>query len=573
MKELINKILIRLRVKKSFIWTPPQYEVDKLKNAYEKIFKPTLDCLNKISQGGDFQITLSYINTNQEKFSKQFPITIFQDNQLGLKFKIKLTEMLNVDGVNYKESYGLSNELTIERNNVKFNISEDSVKDFKTNFPLIPQFLEGRFLNFKSFNHIPDSSYCRLIIRIENIDMIYPTSILEYEENYMKFDIPDWDRQQSLLGIPFLSIKGMYSELTIKKHRFHYYALEPLKSQVIDSIDRISLELFRNISYAIRLCFAFLSGKFYKDEVISLFSNDSSFSKIDCFDYKVEGSSILTENQIINPNFFFDYYSKKDKETQDSWKEFHKMFNVETFSSICENILDSPDLMRSIELVVNAGNIVDPVQKGALYSVSIETITEFLKSQNEGAFKPIQEKQIWTPFLNEVKDCLNKIKDSISDDSYKILNTKIENLNSPTNREKLVKPFKLVGIELSEQELQIVEKRNTYLHGGQPEDKNWVAKSNINALQLHYLIGMLVLKQFNYSGHYINVSGWFLLHNREVQRIMKKMNFEELQKAEMKIKNKDFESIEQIDEAKQIFEDLEKLNTAWMEIENLIKII
>ncbi len=315
MKELINKILIALRFRKPFVWTPLEDELKTLDEAYLKIFTPTIDCINHISTNADFKITLTYTDVKGVDHKQQFITSVISDEQPGIMFKIKLPNILNIGSVKYKESYGLSEELIIKSGTEEFFIPENSVIDFETKFPAKPQVLEGRFSRLKSNKKSPANAYCRMVIPSNDKEMVYPTSILDYKDNHMKFDISNWDRQKSLIGIPFLSTKGMYSELTVKGFKFHFYALEPINSYVIDSIDRISIELFQQISYAIRLCFAFLSGKFYKVDTILLSSDTSDFSKIQYFDYKVEQPSIITDNQIINPTFFFGQYSEKDKET------------------------------------------------------------------------------------------------------------------------------------------------------------------------------------------------------------------------------------------------------------------
>jgi len=555
------------------MWTPPEFEIKKLEKAYLKFFKPTIDYINKISGGGYYNTKLTYIDLEGKNHNTKFEITLISDNEPGLKFKILLPNVLNIGSVKYKESYGLAEELILENKDTTLIIPENSVIEFNTKIPAKPQILEGRFKRVKTSKDYKNNSYCRLIIPTKDNDMIYPTTILEYKENHMKFDMPNWDRQTTIMGIPFMTTKGMYVELTIKNWNFHFYGLEQINSLIIDSIEEISVKKFREVAYAIRLCFAFLIGRFYKDETILVASSNGDFSKIDYLDYCLEEASILTDNQIINPTLFFSQSSEKDEETQTLWKPFHNMFDTRVLSSMCDKVLDSSEFMRSLELIVNAGNIIDPVQKGALYSVCIETLTEIIKTKNEIAFKPIENKKIWKPFYNDLKSCLDKIKGEISDEGLNILNAKISNLNSPTNRDKLEKPFKLVGIELSQNEIESLEQRNNYLHGGQPNDDGWFTKSNLNALKIHYLIGMLILKYFKYSGHYINLSGWYLLHDNETENILKNFDFSELGEVMRKIKDKDFESIEQLDSAKKKMKNFDKFNKASLEIEDLIRII
>jgi hypothetical protein len=575
MKTLISKILILLRIRKPFIWTPSEKEVELHEKANLKIFKPTINCLNLLAKGGDFNIKLSYKDSNGNNQNNDFKTNLKSDNQSGIKFKITLPNILNIGAVNYKESYGLDEKLTLNSNNLKLFIPNNSVSDFETIFPAKPQILQGRFDKIQSLENRPKKSFCRIIIPVKDKEAIFPTSILDYKENHMKFDISNWDRQSSFMGIPFMSTMQMFSELTIYGVKLHFYGIKQIDSYVIDSTEEIDVELFLKISYAIRLCFALLSGKFYKNERYLICSEDVNFSNVGYFDYQVEGPTIVTENQIINPTFFFSQYSIQNEEIQNNWKEFHKMFDIEIFSRMCEKTIVSPEFMRSLELINNAGSLNDPVQKGALYSVCIETLTELLKNENIESFNPIpkNQKPIWKKFHGEIKILLDKIQDEISEDGYKILNNKIDNLNSPTNRDKLEKPFKMVGISLTKEELESLDQRNKYLHGGQPDDRNWITKSNLDALKLHCLIGKLILKYFNYTGHYINVAGWFILHDKETATLMHCFDYDELTEALKRINSNSFESTEQIEKAKLILSNFERFRISAMEIEDLIKII
>jgi hypothetical protein len=574
MKRNSRKKLVFLERNRPIVWTPLEYETELLEKAESKIFKPTIAFCNGIASGGEFIVTLSYKKRISEELeTKEYPLSIFNEKGIiGLPFKITLPKSLDIPGVLYKDSYGLTNELTLTRDGKKYYTEQDSVKDFRTVFPRKPQILEGVFTNFKSSNNPFPISFFRLVIQVKDTDMIYPTSILE-SHNHMKFDYPNWERQSSLMGIPFFTTKGMFSELIINENKFHFYGLEPIKAFIIDSLYKLSIDEFIKYTYAIRLCFAFLSGKFYRDEVVFLASGNADFSTIDNFDYRVESPSVITNNQIINPNFFFDQYRQKKKSSKENWKQHHNMFSTKNFSSLCEKVLESPELMRSIELIVNAGNTNDPIQKGALYSVSIETITEYFKSKNESAFKPISDKRTWRKFLKLAKESLEEIKPEIDEMGYKILNSKIENLNSSTNRDKLIKPFELHGIILTEDELSTLEHRNSYLHGGQPKDIKWKTEMDIIALKLHSLVGMLLLKSIGYSGHFIHLPAWHILHDREAKSIMEKMNFEVFKKVYEKVKNQEIKNLEELDRAKEVLENAERFFKSASEIENIIRII
>lgn len=571
--KIINKILEFLRFKKHISWPLLPHDLALLEKAYLKVFQPTLDCIKIFTSGGDFSVTLTYSKTDETIESKKFMINIPNDNQNGLRFKIVIPEFLNIPGVLYMESYGLSNELILNKDGRQFIVEKESVKDFHTRFPAKPQILQGTFLNFKSSNKNIVNSYRRLIIASDDTDMIYPTSILEYADNHMKFDISNWDRQSTLLGIPFLTTKGMFSELTINDNKFHFYALEQINSYIIDSVNEISEKDFKNITNSIRTCFAFLTGKFYRGEVIYLSSSISDFSLIEGFNYQAEEASIITNNQIINHTFFFGQFSEQDEATKESWKLYHKMFSVDVFSNLCEKVLDSSEIMRCIELIIKAGSINDPIQKGALYSISIETVADYLTRQNVNSSKPISNKNVWRIFLKSLKQDLDTIKNEIPTNSYKTLNSKIENLNSLTNREKLTKPFELFGIHLNDDEIEILNQRNNYLHGGSPQNINWLKELNIIALKLHYLLGLLILKYIDYRGHYINLAGWYLLNDSEIKSLIKKFDFDQIGDVLLKANHNEYKDLKQIKEAKEILENYSKFLKASIEIENLIVII
>lgn len=572
MKEFLNIVLVFLHLRKrQYIQPITEHEKRILEKAKQKNFKPTVDVVQQIGLGGNFSILLNYKPLKSESTTNEFPLEILNIREHGLPFKIILKEYLDTGGVQYKESYGLSKPLTVLSGKNKLYTDSDSVISFKTQFPQLPQILEGKFKNLRTFEKM-DESYFRLVIHTQDTDMSYPSEILDYKDNHMKFDNPAWDRQRSIIGLPFISTKGMFADLKINGFHFDYYGVENIKSVIIDSNSKMSLDDFKKYTYAIRLCFALLSGKFYKDEVVYLSSANEDFSTIEHYEYILEAPSILSTNQLINPIFFFQSFSNRSEEEQESLKEFHKMFDNATFSKLCEKVIESPELMRCIELLVNAGNINDPVQKGAIYSVAIETLTEYLKDLNEETLKPIPDKAIWDDFFQAQKDLLAAFKERITEEGLQILFNKIGSLNSPTNKDKLVKPFEIYGFSLTDDDKDILGHRNKYLHGGSPTDSEWVVEQDIFALKLHTLIGALILSFIDYRGHFINLAGWHIIHLTEVSDRMEKMDLSQMGEIRRKMEEKDFNA-EELAAAIEYFRNYEKYLKSILEIHNVIRII
>lgn len=559
-------------MKKKFIRPVLDSEKKILESAKLKNFIPTLNCLQKIALGGELEIQLQYTTLDNKAVQQNYPFEILNNREQGLSFKIKLDEMLEVRGVKHKESYGLDQALTIIRGGDFFYTNIDSVTNFKTEFPTKPQYLNGILNNLKTFQKNPEPCYTRLVIRTNDTDLTYPTDILEFKENHLKFDIESWFFQKSLIGLPFLSTKGMSVDLNINGNKFDFYALEPLNSIIIDSVDKISLNDFKTYSYIIRLCFAFLSGKFYKDEVVYILSIEKNFETVDEFEYVLESPSIISKNQIINPTFFFQTFKDRSEQEQKDLAMYHSMFDSKIFSVFCEKVFAHPELLRTIELIVTTGNLSDSIQKGALYSVAIETITEFLKKQNQEVFKPIQDNAISKRFREEQLNLLEKYKNQIDPKGFKILTNKINNLNSPTNRDKLVIPFELYGITLENDDLIILQQRNNYLHGGVPIDSNWKAEINANALKLHNLLSLLILKFIGYSGHYIDVSGWYFMQLNEVQDIFRNVDHNKIKHILEKLKSSNVDELN-IAEALEEIQDYNKYLKSIKLTSSIIKII
>lgn len=573
----LDKIKNFFKRKKQFAWPISEHEMKLLEAAVKKNMLPSLNILNAFVKGGNYTIGLEYLNTKTKALEKkEFPLIIFYDERKnGIPFKIELKEYPSVSGVMHKESYGLTRKLRFYNESGIYEIKSNSIIDFKTVFPKLPQTLEGGFLNIRTItNKTYDNNYLRLIIQVKDNDMMYPSAILDCEQNHIKFDNQNWDRQSSLMGLPFVSTKGMFINVRVKNYTFHFYAIEAVNSYFIDSTDKIPFEEFKEITHRIRVAFGFLSGKYYKDTVFYLTSEQPDFNLIDNYAIEVEDPSIITNNQIINSTFFYGHYEKQDEAQKNILKKYHKPFPSAIFSQFCEKLYENPELLRSTEMIINAGSMRSPIQKGALYSVAIETLTEFLKEKNESVFKPISDKSLSKEIREKLLDELGKYSTKVDSRGFEILKKKIENINSPTNADKLSKSFELYKIDLSEKDLEALRHRNDYLHGRKPIESDVILELDQKALHLHSLIGKLILKYVGYEGHYINLPSWNLLHNNNLQlEEIEKIDFQDISQILEKINSKDFSNVEEIEIAKAKLLEFQKLFETAQEIDNLIQII
>jgi hypothetical protein len=573
---MLKKIRLRFSnlagLKKKYNMQLSPYEKAVFDKAKKKLFQPTIETLNKIARGGVGQIELIYKPLKTDAKTSTFPLELLDSRDKGLPFKITIDNYLDTGGVLHKESYGLDKELRIIKDGTAYYTEKDAVVNFKTQFPAKPQILEGTLVNFKTFDSMQNALYARMVVHTFDTQIIYPTDILEYGDNHMKFDDAAWDRQSSSIGLPMITTRGMFTRLSISGREFDFYGIEAMNSIIIDSCAPILPDEFKKIGYAIRLGFAFLSGKLYRDETTLIMSNCEDFGTVEHYEYLLEPRSVITSNQLINPTFFFQTFSSRPVEEQEQLKSFHTLFSATVFSRLCETLIESPEITRTVELLITGSEIVDPIQKGALYAVAVETITEHIRDKHETAFKPIQDNAIWKDFLKAQQELIGSFSERVGTEGTRILLNKANGLNSPTNKDKLLKPFELYGIHLTQEETEVLDHRNKYLHGGAPTDSTWIAEQNMHALKLHNLVGLLVLRYCGYQGHYINLAAWHILHLKETNERIEHMDISKLEDIKNRLEAGKIK-YEEIAEATEYFSNYRKYLASILEIQNLIKIL
>jgi hypothetical protein len=511
-RRFLSQILNWVRYRYSKYRYPSFYELSPGEkkwhsSAKKKIILPSLLACNNLTKGKSLAITLSYQEMKSEGIKTAiFPIEFDNNrNDSSIKFKITNPNPFNVPGVGMLESYGLGNQLTIKKGDGKsLFIKENSIVEFETEYPRKPQVLKGKLLNL-STNRYEDLKdlYFRLIIRIDDPDITYPTDILE-DENFLKFDNPNWDRQKSLMGLRFMSKKGQYSKVNIHDLSFDFYTIEDIQCQIIDSNEKTDVDTFKSHTYAIRASFALLSGIFYRMQICYVSSKHSDFREIENVLYEYEGISTITEMKLINPTLFYEHYKKQDDSYQALNKQYHRPFSIATFSNLCTEMLTNKTVARTIELILSGNSNLNPIQKGVTYSVAIETLANEIYSKNKKTLKPITDKAKSSLLKVDLKKVLDTHQKNIGEEAYNIISAKIEQINQPTNRNRLLLPFTLFGINLTEDEVRMLEHRNDFLHGKEPvPDQNEIERI---ALDFHHLIGCLLLKTVGYSGYITNLA-------------------------------------------------------------------
>ena len=77
----------------------------------------------------------------------------------------------------------------------------------------------------------------------------------------------------------------------------------------------------------------------------------------------------------------------------------------------------------------------------AAFSVALESMTDLLVTENEAVFAPIPDKAPAKELRNALQAVVDQFAPRIGAEGALIVKNKINNLNSPTNRNQLIKPF------------------------------------------------------------------------------------------------------------------------------------
>jgi hypothetical protein len=173
-----------------------------------------------------------------------------------------------------------------------------------------------------------------------------------------------------------------------------------------------------------------------------------------------------------------------------------------SFDRLCDVLATHKGLSRVLLLIVE-GHTLSIELRAAIYSIALEAMTNIVAEENEGRFVPITDKTLSRKILYELNGIVKKFSEQLSKDAAETLVKKINVINSPTNKQKLLRPFELLGIRLSPREIDCIERRNDFLHGRIPArigDLDQDFSIEQIALTLLYCVSTLILKYVGYEG-------------------------------------------------------------------------
>lgn len=273
---------------------------------------------------------------------------------------------------------------------------------------------------------------------------------------------------------------------------------------IIEGQEKQSFINFRKSCESIITAFAFVSGPIIQHQNFYQSSNNFDFTIIDNIFFEKKHPNTFFNRSLINPSDF-KRYVKEEKENYNNYKSLCNPFSFDVFSNLCNIIKNNSVFARSCKLIIEANSTKEYLLKAGILSIALETITTLVYEENKEKIKPISNKQTVKNIRQDLLKEISKYNEEISEEAMKILTSKINEINRPTNSKKLAFPFEYYGIELNQVEKEILNHRNKFLHGSSPFEEIQLEEKQTELLfiisHLLFMVNTLLLKYVGYSGH------------------------------------------------------------------------
>lgn len=257
---------------------------------------------------------------------------------------------------------------------------------------------------------------------------------------------------------------------------------------------------FSDIVESIKVAYGLLSGYYMDDSIYS---------------FAVKGRKLICSYNNINNKIQTNYPIITSRFSRDISVNELQLSNIQ-FNELVNLLYENEEYKRASILLINAG-ILTGCAKAALGAVALETITSKINDQTKNREKIFDKKS-----RKDIRENIELLRPKLSEEQFKILSNTVAQINQTPNRMKLEHAFEELGISLSEDDKDVINHRNRYLHGDLPKKKEeyWVTDIeylDISAHRLVMLSSMLLLKKAKYEGHVVDYGMTMTLRRRNIK--------------------------------------------------------
>lgn len=289
--------------------------------------------------------------------------------------------------------------------------------------------------------------------------------------------------------------------------RFHVFEVENNKRRylVMDCLDKLAIDDFSEITWSVSVTLGYLTGHLLQDEEYTFYYRTEQHRRLVNYEYSQRRDSIKSFYTPVNANPYA--WVKRNKTADFYYGKITEITPVQ-LSTLC-NLIHKEDDIKAIVLLITESISRSLLLMPAGLSVALEGLSEFFWLKNIETIKPIKDAGLATAFKKDLIATLEKYKPLEDFSGYEIMLSKITNINSPTNREKLKSPFTVLNILLTPVDEEVIEYRNDFLHGNinlnvRKGKKKYAMDSFEISMRLLTLLNMVLMKMAGYEGYIIN---------------------------------------------------------------------
>ncbi len=445
----------------------------------DKHLEPSFDLISKLSANPEFEISES----NTVLDGCNISLDISRD---GIRFRGVRNQYLKDDNANSVSAVLTNNKIVMKVENLI--VSSISLHASKTS---LKHSFSG-VINSISSNAGKDVAFWRLMI----------PSGKSNNSNEQYFETSFFSSEQ------YDTIRGLV-KISIDAREFHFYEYTYTGEQyfIIDSTTEMKFLEFSNIAYSIIMGIGFITGVMPGDIAWYVSSEDNDYGidlRLRCYVMRESINSVYCLLH-TNPHSYIKDHSEAQK-----YSDVLKPIPSQVFVNLCKKIHDNHRLRNTVMVFIEANKLPLEIRLFS-YAVALEAMTGIISVDYETKIHPIKDRSKRKRIVKKLKTALNAMMDEIDEEEQKFVMNRIDQICTPRNQDKLIKPFEILGIQLSSEERDILGIRNILLHGSPVDPKKVPLQSAENyqaayyvALHLHSLVSRLILKYIDYNGYIVN---------------------------------------------------------------------
>ena len=303
-------------------------------------------------------------------------------------------------------------------------------------------------------------------------------------------------------------IRGLLT-ISLQNKKYHVYAVEDNGEHYlfVDSRQQIGVKEFDEACWTLIIGLAFFNGQLWQQCQYIFGYSSLEMDEPIYMQYKQLRPSLISSYSITTSNPS-SWVRNRDK-TETVLKELSdKALHVsnEVLSNLCNWVHTRDEHKIAVLLIIEAKSS-SLLLMPAAFAIVLEGLATLFEGWFSEKTAPIQDKSKAKLLVQKMNLVIDEFKD---DDSFEVevLKKKVDAINTPTNRNRLTIPFKLLNIPLSEDDNLALNYRNYLLHGNvgllQHDKKKIVMKETELGLRLLTLSNAIILKLVGYKGWIVN---------------------------------------------------------------------